>query len=66
MVHVLLRTFDDTPAVGCKDWRWQSLNRPSRHAVRRGCEELMTLEKDRLSGDNSLGYDELQRVQMWV
>ena len=51
----LLRIFDDTPAVGCKDWRCQLLNWLSRHAVYRGCEEWITLEKRPLEGNKGLG-----------
>ena len=50
----LLRIFDDTPAVGCKDWRCQLLNWLSRHAVCRRCEEWMTLEKRPLEGNKGL------------
>ena len=48
MARNLGRIFDDIPTVGCEDWSLQSLTRPSGHAVCRGYQELMTLEKGRL------------------
>ena len=41
----MLGTFYDIHAEGCKDWRWQSLNRPSRNAVYRGREESIALKR---------------------
>ena len=52
---VVLRIFDATPGVGCKDWRCQLSNWLSRHAVCRGCEEWMTVEKRPLEGNKGLG-----------